>query len=782
MKVNEAWKKVLGYSKKELEGKAILDFVHPDDRKDIQRAIDEQREQKNVFGRIHRYLAKDGSQRYIEWSSKVDNDLIYIAARDITEKKIVEEQLLKREKSFRSFVDTYQDIIIVGKRTGEIEYANPAALRKLGYSIEQFRQMYLRDLREDEKTTCPTALKKIDGTFLPVETMEWVGVWNGKDCIVVVSKDLSIQQAVLERFQQLFDNNPALMAISNAEDNRLLDVNAAFLEKLGFTKAEVIGRTSIELNIFDDPHKKPHDTQILPRNQKIKNLELRVRRKDGQMIDGLFSGDLIRNQTENIFLTVMMDITEQKEAQRQLAKQAGLILSLLDSIPELVFYKDIGGVYLGCNPTCAEFFGKAKEDIVGKTDYELFDKKTADSIYQFDQEIFKKRASQHNEEWLTYADGRRRLFDTMKTPYRDASGNIIGIIGISRDITENKKKEEEIKELSVRDELSGLYNRRYYEEQLAAFDNEENLPLTIIMGDVDGLKFINDSFGHALGDELLKKTAEAICKACRSDDIIARIGGDEFVVLLPHTDPLKAGQVIRRIEGLMEKEKVGVTHISASFGSATKTNASQNIQEIYKTAEDHMYRNKLKNKAEQRRKRIDEILSSQFAANPGDRKRCSAVAEISKAIASAMGLSADDAEKIHLAGMMHDIGKIAVNQEVWQKTGSLNFTEWGKIRKHAEIGCRILSSDTEYAQIAPYVMEHHERWDGTGYPNGLKGAEISVFARILAVADAYTAMTSERSYAKTMSVKEAADEMRRCAGTQFDPAIVEIFTGKVLGV
>ena len=134
-----------------------------------------------------------------------------------------------------------------------------------------------------------------------------------------------------------------------------------------------------------------------------------------------------------------------------------------------------------------------------------------------------------------------------------------------------------------------------------------------------------------------------------------------------------------------------------------------------------MYRNKLKNKAEQRRKRIDEILNSQFAANPGDQKRCSAVAEISKAIASAMGLSAGDTEKIHLAGMMHDIGKIAVNQEVWQKAGSLNFTEWGKIKKHAEIGCRILSSDTEYAQIAPYVMEHHERWDGTGYPNGLKG-------------------------------------------------------------
>ena len=337
LKVNEAWTQVLGYSEKELEGRVILDFVHPDDRKDIQRALDELSEQKNVFGRIHRYQAKDGSCRYIEWSSKVDNDLIYIAARDITEKKIVEEQLLEREKSFRSFVDSYQDILIVGKRTGEIEYANPAALRKLGYSKEKLRQMCLRDLREDEKTDCLPALKKSDGTLLPVETMEWAGIWNGKDCIVAVSKDLSMQQAVLERFQQLFDNNPALMAISNAEDNRLLDVNAAFLEKLGFTKEEVIGRTSIELNIFDDPNKKLPDTQILPRNQKIKNLELRVRRKDGQMIDGLFSGDLIRNQTEKVFLTVMMDITEQKEAQRQLAKQAGLILSLLDSIPELVF-------------------------------------------------------------------------------------------------------------------------------------------------------------------------------------------------------------------------------------------------------------------------------------------------------------------------------------------------------------------------------------------------------------------------------------------------------------
>ena len=162
----------------------------------------------------------------------------------------------------------------------------------------------------------------------------------------------------------------------------------------------------------------------------------------------------------------------------------------------------------------------------------------------------------------------------MKTPYRDASGNIIGIIGISRDITENKKKEEEIKELSVRDELSGLYNRRYYEEQLIAFDNEENLPLTIIMGDVDGLKFINDSFGHALGDELLKKTAEAIGKACRADDIIARIGGDEFVVLLPHTDPLKAGTgdpAYRRLDG---KRKSGS---NAYFGFLWQRDENERI-------------------------------------------------------------------------------------------------------------------------------------------------------------------------------------------------------------
>jgi len=334
--------------------------------------------------------------------------------------------------------------------------------------------------------------------------------------------------------------------------------------------------------------------------------------------------------------------------------------------------------------------------------------------------------------------------------------------------------------LSYHDELTGLYNRRFYEEEMKRIDTSRNLPLTIIMGDVNGLKLVNDSFGHAVGDELLKKAAQAIKKGCRADDVIARLGGDEFIAILPNTGKTEMNAIINRIKSNVDSEKISDLEISISFGYGTKENENQNIQDIFKSAEDSMYRQKLGESSSIKSKTIDLIMNTLYEKNPREQLHSKRVSETCEFISQSMNLSEADSQQMKIAGLMHDIGKIGIDEHVLNSTGLLNHDEWEEIRRHSEVGYRILSSCNEFAEIAESVLEHHERWDGKGYPKGLQGEEISLAARIIAIADSFDAMTGERTYKSSLSVDEALEEIMKCAGTQFDPNITKVFVKRLI--
>ena len=363
----------------------------------------------------------------------------------------------------------------------------------------------------------------------------------------------------------------------------------------------------------------------------------------------------------------------------------------------------------------------------------------------------------------------------------DDSGDYLGFVALSRDITEYKLREEEIRYLSYHDQLTGLYNRRFYEEELKRLDTSRNYPMSIIMGDVNGLKIINDSIGHAKGDELLNKVAQAIKKGCRADDVIARIGGDEFVVLLCKTNAVETERIINRINTLLSKEKVSDLDISVSFGYDVKNCEQEKIQEIFRTAEDRMYQYKQLNSESMRRNTIDLIMNALYEKNHREMLHSKRVGALCEEIALKMNFDKETVYNVKIAGLMHDIGKIGIDDKTLNKPGKLNADEWIEMKKHPETGKRILSSANEFAEISDYIFEHQEKWDGTGYPRGLKGEEILLQARIIAVADSYDAMTSHRSYGKTLSEEEAINEIKRCSGTQFDPAIAKTFVEKVLG-
>lgn len=352
--------------------------------------------------------------------------------------------------------------------------------------------------------------------------------------------------------------------------------------------------------------------------------------------------------------------------------------------------------------------------------------------------------------------------------------------GTHTDITAIKKAQEEMTYLSYHDQLTGLYNRRFYEEELKRLDVERNLPIALVMADVNGLKLTNDAFGHQEGDQLLLTIAKILKECCRSDEIVARIGGDEFVILLPNTDFEDAHQLVDRIYNTVSATTKKNRIISVSLGCAVKTSPKETMGAVFMNAEDDMYRHKITESSSMRSQSIDLIMNSLFEKSPREMMHSKRVGELSRQIAESMCFAKEEIRQIGIAGLVHDIGKIGISNLILDKAGILTEDEYNEIKKHSEMGYRILNSVTEFSEIAQYVFAHQERWDGTGYPRGLTGEDIPIQSRIIAIADAYDAMTSNRTYHTKISDSNALIEIYKCAGKQFDPDVVRVFIEKVM--
>ncbi|MDD2481980.1 MAG: diguanylate cyclase [Lutispora sp.] len=442
------------------------------------------------------------------------------------------------------------------------------------------------------------------------------------------------------------------------------------------------------------------------------------------------------------------------------------------------------GRFTDCNTATVELLGYgSKESIIGKAFWEISPENQPDGRLSQDigleyLEIADKKGKLKFEWWHNKIDGSSFPVEVMATSIALNDKKVLHILW--RDISERKSLEQKLEHLSYRDQLTNLYNRRFYEIEMERLDVQRNLPLTIVMADLNGLKLINDSFGHATGDELLKKFAEVLRQGCRADDIIARIGGDEFIILLPKTNGIETEKIVKRIKALTKKEKVGSINISVSFGWETKNFVEERVQDIFKKAEDYMYKKKLFEGPSMRGKTIQAIINTLHEKNKREEQHSHRVSQLCKNIGKALGLSEGEIEELKTVGLLHDIGKIAIDENILNKPGKLTEKEWLEIKRHPEVGYRILSTVNDMAEMGEYVLAHHERWDGKGYPKGLNNKEISLQSRIITIADAYDAMTSERSYRSAISKEAAIDELKKNMGHQFDPYITKVFIEKVL--
>jgi len=465
---------------------------------------------------------------------------------------------------------------------------------------------------------------------------------------------------------------------------------------------------------------------------------------------------------------VFRDITEQINAEKAWKESEKKYRSIFENLIDGIFRCTLDGKLIDANPAMIKMLGFAdKEELISSEDnagiyssLKLKEASAKDII--FEVQLKKKAGS--------------LIWVCITSQLIEEENKNIYCIGIVRDIDEKKKSDEKITFLSIHDSFTGLYNRYFFEEELKRFDRAKKYPLSIIIADINGLKLINNAFGHKRGDEVLIKVADKLKEMLRKKDILSRWGGDEFSIILPNTSE-DAGMLIKeRIQAIFKQEVMGGLELSIAVGLSTKSSASQNLWETVRTAEDNMFRQKLLEKQSAHGSIIFSLEKALEERNYETKEHVKRMKFLVENFGIKLGLTNSVINDLGLLASLHDIGKIAIADNIVLKPLALTEEEYDMMKKHSEIGYKIANSIPELTSVAVGILTHHERWDGKGYPLKLDGENIPLNSRIIAIIDAYDAMTNDRPYRKALNTQQVMDELNNGAGCQFDPQLINKFT------
>jgi len=640
-------------------------------------------------------------------------------------------------------------------------------------------------------------------------------------------------------YRSLVEASPEAIIVSDMKWTIMMVNKQAMQLHGAKSSDEMVGKNVFEFVVAEDRARAKKNAERVLKQGKILNQRYKLLKKNAEAFPAEVSASLIVDAKgkPTSFIIIVHDITEREKAENALKESERKYRTLLKNIPQKIFYKSMNSTYIICNESYANDLNIKPEQIKGKTDYDFHPKKLADKYRKDDKRILRSGKGEEIEEGYV-KNGREETVRTYKAPVRDERGRIIGIFGIFWDVTHLKKIDKNLelsninlskmnkrlREVALKDVQTGLYNHHYLAEIIEAHfarAKKYGTFLSLIMLDIDYFKSINDVYGHRFGDLVLKQFALYLKKVAPKYDTVVRFGGEEFIILSFGRDSAETLFLAHKIlddvnikyfgngthsvklklsigvssypqEGIINgtdlidiadkiiskaKENGGnKVYASEDMKAATRADGEKNV------ANDRDFKMLSKRLEKLTKKSHESLVEAIFAfAKTIELKDHYTGEHVDKTvstatdIAKALSLPKENIEHIRQAATLHDLGKIGISEKILLKKAKLTKKEFEIIKKHPQIAVDILRPIQVLHDIIPLIFYHHERWDGKGYPSGLKAGNIPIGARIIALADVYQALISDRPYRKAYPKRKVLQIIKDGRGSQFDPKIVDVF-------
>jgi len=596
--------------------------------------------------------------------------------------------------------------------------------------------------------------------------------------------------------QQLRQITDALLDLVGRVDTegRLLWISPSHRTVLGYPREQLLGTLLHDYIHPDDRELVAVQRAVMTRDWQPFRLEIRCRHAEGHYLWLDVAANPVWDDSGNWTGLVYgsRDITAYKTGLLELRDSRQRLDDIISFLPDAILVVDTQGTVITWNRAMEEMTGVPAAEMLGRGEYAyalpfygerrpllvdlvLGEHPGAEAFYP---SLQREEGMLVAETMALGSDEEAIYLWARATPLYDADGQLVGAIESIRDITHSKRAEQQLLYLSLHDPLTGLYNRAYFEQELRRLEEEGYDCLSLLVCDIDGLKLVNDTLGHETGNAVIIAAAHLIRKCFREHDVVARLGGDEFAILLPNSPPHLAEVAYRRIQEAVRdfNQERREFSLSISVGFSATNAPGRSLDEMFREADHNMYREKLYHNQHLRAALIQPLLEDFETRDYRNRDHTDRIKLLVSTMAEWLDLGAGKTRELCLLARYHDVGKVGIDEDILSKPGRLDPEERTQMQRHCEIGYRIALACPELAPIATAILYHHEWWNGAGYPLGLKEEEIPVESRILAICDAYDAMTSPRTYRQPVSSNEALAEIKRFSGVQFDPNLSEIFT------
>jgi diguanylate cyclase (GGDEF)-like protein/PAS domain S-box-containing protein len=829
--INDQWAAMLGYTKEELEPVTIHTWetlAHPDDliasNAIIEAVIQGEREYYDIDARMRH---KDGHYVWIQDRGNITRrdhlgQPIELSGThtDITARQLYKQEIEYYHNLMSHIIDHMNsgiavhdkdlNYIYVSKRYLDQYKLTEDIIGRHHYEVfpdlpQKWRDVHQRVLQGEVVKADRDPFPRADGTIdiTRWECRPWYDNQGNIGGIIVytevITDFIEIEQELTrsnELLETVITNVPiglAVMAPPPTPD--FLYINDRFYDIFGIDDA-IKQEHNIWERLYADPtlreteRKRFFDDLAAAGGASVTWTD-EPRIKNGEIVQYL-TITATPMPASNLLVVMVDDTTARKQLELSLEEKAYDYFvqkteseATLMAIGDAVISTDGEGIITAFNDIAVELTGYQKDEAVGHPFCEIFviiGEDTGEPLPCPVREVIETKRTTHlqNHTILITKEGEHRIIEDSAAPIHNQDGEMIGVILVFRDVTEQKKKQEEIRYLSLHDHLTGLYNRRYFSEQLARLDQVEHYPLGVMMIDLNGLKIINDAYGHEVGDEALKRSAQVMKDVIGDRGVLARVGGDEFTVVVSNTTQEELQSLKEAILDDLSGETVQNMTLSLSIGYEIKTDDTQSLADLLKDAENIMYKYKLASGDSVRNHAIQAIYKTLTDKYELERNHSHRVSELSVALGKALGMHADELNELELSGLFHDIGKISLPDSILNKPSRLTKEEYDIVKSHTRNGYAILRAADEYSDLAKNALYHHEHYDGGGYPDGLKGDAIPIQSRIIHIADAFEAMTSDRPYRKALPEATAIAELKKYRGTQFDPDLLDVFLEHVV--